>query len=71
MGVTAVDFDGDGILDLFATGFGGNAVYRGKGQCKFEDVTEKSGLKRKRLSDGPAGQITTATAIWMFLWPVM
>jgi len=29
MGVTAVDFDNDGIVDLFVTGFGGNAMYRG------------------------------------------
>lgn len=54
MGITAVDFDGDGNLDLFATGFGGNAVYRGKGQCKFEDVTEKTGLKGIRFQTGAA-----------------
>lgn len=45
MGVTAVDYDSDGILDIFVTGFEGNAVFRGKGKCEFEDVTEKSGLK--------------------------
>ncbi len=54
MGVTAVDFDGDGILDLLATGFNGNAVYRGKGGCKFEDVTEKSGLKGIGFQTGAA-----------------
>ncbi len=54
MGVTAVDFDGDGILDLFVTGFAGNAVYRGKGQCKFEDITEKSGLKGIGFQTGSA-----------------
>ncbi len=45
MGVTAADFDSDGNIDLFVTGFGGNAVYKGKGGCTFEDVTEESGLK--------------------------
>lgn len=54
MGITAVDFDGDGILDLFATGFNGNAVYRGKGGCKFEDVTEKTGLKGIGFQTGAA-----------------
>ena len=54
MGVTAVDFDADGILDLFITGFGRNAVYRGRGSCKFEDVTEKSGLKGIGFQTGAA-----------------
>ena len=54
MAVTAIDYDGDGVTDLFVTGFGGNAVYRGLGQCKFEDVTEKSGLKGSGFMTGAA-----------------
>ena len=54
MGVTAIDYDADGILDLFATGFGGNAIYRGKGACKYEDATEKSGLKGIGFQTGAA-----------------
>ncbi|MEP6902160.1 MAG: CRTAC1 family protein [Actinomycetota bacterium] len=54
MAVTAVDFDNDGLLDLFVTGFNGNAVYRGLGQCKFQDVTEKSGLKGNGFMGGAA-----------------
>jgi enediyne biosynthesis protein E4 len=54
MGITAVDFDGDGNLDLFATGFGGNALYRGKGGCKFEDSTEKSCVKGIGFQTGAA-----------------
>lgn len=54
MGITAVDYDGDHILDLFVTGFEGNAVYRGKGNCKYEDATEKSGLKGKGFQTGTA-----------------
>jgi hypothetical protein len=54
MGVTAVDYDGDGILDIFVTGFDGNAVYSGKGQCRFDDVTEKSGLKGSGFQTGAA-----------------
>jgi hypothetical protein len=54
MGVTAVDLDNDGILDLFVTGFNGNAVYKGLGGCKFQDVTERSGLKGTGFMTGAA-----------------
>lgn len=54
MGVTAADFDGDGIADLFVTGFNGNAAYRGKGGCKFEDVTERVGLNGIGFQTGAA-----------------
>lgn len=54
MGVTAVDFNSDGWLDLFVTGFNGNAVFRGTGPCKFEDVTESTGLKGAGFMTGAA-----------------
>lgn len=54
MGITAVDFDGDGLLDLFATGFGGNALYKGVSGCKFEDITEKAGIKGLGFQTGSA-----------------
>ena len=54
MSVTAVDYDSDGVLDLFVTGFGGNAVYRGKGGCKYEDATEKTNLKGEGFQTGAA-----------------
>src|SRR5271170_624712 len=41
MGVAVADFDNDGVLDIFVTGYGGNALYHNLGSCKFEDVTEK------------------------------
>src|SRR5881392_2179771 len=44
MGVAVADYDNDGKLDLFVTGFGGSALYHGLGNCKFEDVTEKAGV---------------------------
>ena len=54
MAATAVDYDNDGILDLFVTGFNGNALYRGMGQCKFQDVTGKSGLAGSGFMTGAA-----------------
>jgi hypothetical protein len=54
MGVAVADFDNDGLLDLFVTGYGGNALYRNKGNCVFEDVTEKAGVRGGGLSTGAA-----------------
>src|SRR6266446_5436621 len=44
MGVAVADFNNDGNLDLCVTGYGHSVLYRGLGNCKFEDVTEKAGL---------------------------
>jgi enediyne biosynthesis protein E4 len=54
MGVAVADFDNDGNLDLFVTGYGGNALYRNKGNCVFEDVTEKAGVRGGGFSAGAA-----------------
>ena len=54
MGVTAVDYDGDGISDIFATGFEGNALYKGIGNCKYKDVTEHAGIKGSGFMTGSA-----------------
>src|SRR5258707_11018519 len=44
MGVAVADFDNDGKLDLFVSGYGSSALYRNLGNCKFQDVTEKAGV---------------------------
>ncbi len=54
MGVAVADFDNDGRLDLYVTGYGGNALYRNLGNCKFEDVTEKAGVRGGGFSTGAA-----------------
>ncbi len=45
-GVAAGDIDGDGKCDLFFSGLdGGSRLYRNLGNWKFEDITEKAGIK--------------------------
>ncbi len=54
MGLAVADFDNDGWLDIYVTGYGGNVLYRNLGNCKFEDVTEKAGLQAGGFSTGAA-----------------
>ena len=54
MGVSVMDFDNDGLQDIYVTGYGGNVLYRNIGNCKFEDVTEKAGLRVGGYSMGAA-----------------
>jgi hypothetical protein len=54
MGVAVADYDNDGKLDLFVTGYGGNVLYHNLGDCKFEDVTEKAGVRGGGFSTGAA-----------------
>jgi hypothetical protein len=54
MGVAVADFDNDGNLDLFVTSYGGNALYRNKGNCTFEDVADKAGVRGSGFSTGAA-----------------
>jgi enediyne biosynthesis protein E4 len=44
MAAIAADFDNDGFVDLFVTGYGKAILYRNKGDGTFEDVTEKAGI---------------------------
>lgn len=54
MSVTVMDYDNDGWLDIFVTGYGGNALYHNLGKCKFQDVTEKAGLDFVGFNSGAA-----------------
>ena len=44
-GPSVADVDGDGHLDLFVAGYGGNFLYRSDGHGKFTEVGESYGLK--------------------------
>ena len=52
-GVAVGDIDNDGLLDIF---FAGNRVssrlYRNKGNMRFEDITERAGVKTTRWATG-------------------
>ena len=54
MGVAVADYDNDGKLDLFVSGYGGNALYRNLGNCRFEDVTDKAGVHGSGFMTGAA-----------------
>jgi enediyne biosynthesis protein E4 len=54
MGVAVADADNDGRLDLYVTGYGGNAFYRNLGDCRFVEEAEAAGLRLGGFSTGAA-----------------
>ncbi len=44
MAAIAADYDNDGHVDLFVTGYGRAILYHNRGDGTFEDVTAKSGI---------------------------
>lgn len=45
MAAIAADYDNDGFVDLFVTGYGQAMLFRNRGNGAFEDVTAKAGIK--------------------------
>jgi hypothetical protein len=54
MGIAVADYDNDGLLDIYVTGYNGNVLYHNLGGCKFEDVTSKAGLSVGGFATGAA-----------------
>ncbi len=44
MGVATADYDNDGYVDLYVTGYGQNHLYHNNGDGTFADVTKKLGV---------------------------
>ncbi|MDE0109146.1 MAG: CRTAC1 family protein [Bryobacterales bacterium] len=51
-GVAVGDFDGDGRIDFFLTGYGSNALYRNLGEGRFEEVGRSAGIAESLWSLG-------------------
>jgi hypothetical protein len=54
MGAAVGDYDNDGDLDLYVTGYGSSALYRNNGNGTFTDVTRAAGVDSKRWSTSAA-----------------
>ena len=54
MGAAVGDYDGDGRVDLFVTGWRDQRLYRNLGMGRFRDVTEHAGLTSSLWSTSAA-----------------
>lgn len=54
MGAYAVDYDGDGDMDLFITRLGPDLLFENDGSARFHNATARSGIDNRRWSTGAA-----------------
>jgi hypothetical protein len=54
MGAVAADYDNDGFVDLYVTGYRGNVLYHNNGDGTFTDVTAKAGVAGPRWGTAAA-----------------
>ena len=54
IGATWVDYDGDGLLDLYVTNRGPNRLYHNRGDGTFEEVAAKAGVADPLWGTGTA-----------------
>lgn len=54
MGVATGDYDNDGLVDLYLTNFGANALFHNNGNGTFTDVTKQAGVDDSRWSTSAA-----------------
>ena len=54
LGVSAADFDNDGLVDLYVTALGENRLFRNTGGAHFTDVTARAGVGDAGFSTGAA-----------------
>ena len=54
MGVATGDYNNDGLLDLFVTNFGPNALYRNEGEGTFSEVGSAAGVDDDRWGTSAA-----------------
>jgi len=62
MAAIAADFDNDGFVDLFVTGYGRAILYRNNGNGTFTDVTGRPALRLTAGRSAPRGLTTIVTA---------
>jgi hypothetical protein len=69
MGVAAADYDNDGYVDLYVTGYGQNYLYHNNGNGTFSEVARKLGVAGAGWSTS-AGWIDTIETDARSVWPL-